>query len=101
MKPIRALQGASNPIIQATLAACATRWSARGARIAGVVEVRNASAPAAHDRDRLRDAGTGLTYPIYQDLGPGSTACQLNAEGMSQPARPFAVRSWPAATSSS
>ena len=82
MKPILALQGAPSPTIQAALAAFVRRRAGQAARIAGVIEVRDEAARNPCARDRLRDILTGRTYPIHQDLGPGSTACQLDAVGV-------------------
>ncbi|NEU14886.1 DUF2478 domain-containing protein [Methylobacterium sp. BTF04] len=82
MKPILALQGASNLIIQGALASCVARWSGPDTRIVGVIEVRDEAARDPAARDRLQDLRTGVTYPIYQDLGPGSTACRLHTDGI-------------------
>lgn len=80
-KPIAALQGASSVEIQALMRGFIAELRP-AARIVGVVE----DAPdAAHDPDadpELRNLTGGQRYPIFQDLGPSSTACALHSESL-------------------
>ena len=84
MKPILAIQGSTNQAIQSLMLTFARHWAMRGVRIAGLVEVRDEAAETVCARDRLRDLVTGRTFPIHQDLGPGSTACQLAGTGVAE-----------------
>lgn len=79
---IAAVQGASSATIQALLADFAAGLAREGVRVAGIVEVA-ASAPQGGCRDiALRDLASGALISISQDLGPGSTACNLDADGL-------------------
>jgi len=79
---IAALQGSSSEEIQALLAEFATRVAEEGYKVAGVVEVTAAGTGGACRRSGLRDLSTGLLTSISQDLGPGSTACNLDPAGL-------------------
>lgn len=83
-RPIVALQGASSAEIQALLADFADRMKARGLRVAGVVEVSDACDATACGRLALRDLSNGRVIAISQDLGPGSTACNLDPQGLAE-----------------
>jgi len=77
--PIAVLQGAPSAEIQALLAAFVARLQAPGGvRIAGLIEQApdgcRGGAPA-----RLRAIAGGQTFPIFQQLGPGSSACALDS----------------------
>jgi len=77
--PIAVVQGASSEAIQLLLAGFVGRVQAGGAaRVAGLIEEApqgcQGAAPA-----RLRTIAGGRFYPIFQDLGPGSTACALDS----------------------
>jgi hypothetical protein len=77
--PIAVVQGASSEAIQGLLADFAARVAeAGGVRIAGLIECApegcHGDAPAL-----LRTIAGGRTFPIFQDLGPGSTACALDS----------------------
>lgn len=48
-----------------------------GARVAGVTQMRLDE--GGKSRIVLRDLASGVYYPISQDLGPGSSACNLDA----------------------
>ena len=81
---IVAVQGGDSDTIQMLLARLARRWMADGTRIAGVVEETAPGLRKACGGARLRNLGTGTTYEIYQDLGPHSTACCLDAHGFAE-----------------
>jgi hypothetical protein len=51
--------------------------AARGGRVGGVTQARNNDARG-RSRIVLRDLLAGADYPISQDLGPGSVACNLD-----------------------
>ena len=48
-----------------------------GVRVGGVTQTRVAE-PSGRSAIMLRDVATGALYPISQDLGPGSVACNLD-----------------------
>jgi hypothetical protein len=77
--PIAVVRGAASEEIQALLAAFAARLQAHGrVRIAGLIEHApegcQGPAPA-----QLRSLAGGQTFPIFQELGGGSTACALDS----------------------
>lgn len=78
--PVAVVQGATTGEIQALLLAFLASLPP-GLRAVGVVEEQ----PPGDDRDasaRLRSLSDGRTWPIFQDLGPSSTACGLDAESV-------------------
>jgi len=79
---IAALQGASTASIQRLLAEVAASFARDGLRVAGVVEIADPAASGACGRLALRELSTGALFAISQDLGPGSTACNLDAGGL-------------------
>ena len=81
-RPIAALQGASSALIQGLLAGFAARMKAQGMRVAGIVEVAAQCDGGGCGRLAVRDLSTWETIPISQDLGPGSTACNLDPRGL-------------------
>lgn len=85
-KPIAVVQGAESEAIQRLFADVLTApW--RPARIAGVIEMPEGEGKgdtAVCGAEWLRNVGDGSTYPIFQDLGPGSTACALDPAGVTQ-----------------
>ena len=74
---VAAVQGGGRDLIQALLSQLAVSWRDRGLRIAGVVEEFTAE----NDRETvvLRDLKSDACFPLYQDLGSGSTSCSLNS----------------------
>ncbi len=50
-----------------------------GLRVAGVVQARALDPATGRKRIVLRDLTDGALYPISQDLGPGSVACNLDS----------------------
>ncbi len=79
---IVALQGASRAAIQKILADFALRLGANGVRLGGVVEVATGDRGGDCRSLALHDLYTGALIPISQDLGPGSTACNLDLGGL-------------------
>ncbi len=75
--PIAALPGADSALAQRVMRAFALDLTRAGARVAGVTQIRIDD--GARSRIALRDLVTGADYPISQDLGPGSVACNLDA----------------------
>jgi hypothetical protein len=75
-KPIAVVQGAASAVIQQLLAEFRARWQQR-IRIVGVIEdplgETGGGAPG-----HLRNLTGGRSFPIFQDLGPGSTGCSLD-----------------------
>jgi hypothetical protein len=78
---IAVVRGAPNAIIQDVLQSLADRWS-RSARIVGVLAEYHGLADRACGAGFLRSILTGERFPIFQDLGPGSTACHLDVSAM-------------------
>jgi hypothetical protein len=78
---IAAVRGAPNAIIQEIFQSLADRWS-RSARVAGVLAEHHGLANRACSAGFLRSILTGERFPIFQDLGPGSTTCHLDGGAM-------------------
>jgi hypothetical protein len=81
---IAALQGTSSAQIQALLSNFATRVALKGHEVAGVVELVAARPNGGCRTFSLRDLSTGAIISISQNLGPGSTACNLDTSGLAQ-----------------
>ncbi|PZQ18000.1 MAG: hypothetical protein DI565_04605 [Ancylobacter novellus] len=81
---IVALRGAAGFVVQARLAAFAKARAAEGLRVAGCVEEFSGSEGAGCAGRALRDVATGRRRLIGQELGSGSLACHLDAEGVTQ-----------------
>lgn len=79
---IAAVQGGESDAIQALLASLAESWRARGLAVAGVVEERAPEGEIARETTVLRDLNSGALFPLKQDLGPGSTSCSLDVQGL-------------------
>lgn len=79
---IAALQGAPSAAIQSLLSEFALRAGLRGHRIAGVVELAPGASASPCGRRAVRDLSTGTVISISQDLGTGSTACNLDPSGL-------------------
>jgi len=83
--PIAVVQGAESAAIQRLLADVLTApW--RPARVAGVIEVPEGAGAEGGSgvcgADTLLNVADGARYPIFQDLGSGSTACSLDPRGV-------------------
>jgi nucleoside-triphosphatase THEP1 len=75
---IAALRGAPSAAMQILLDEFAQRRARAGLRVAGVVEDSDCAHDGACKRFRVRDLLSGETISISQDLGRGSTACNLD-----------------------
>jgi hypothetical protein len=78
---IAVVRGAPNAIIQDIFQSLADRWS-RSARVAGVLAEHHGLSDRACSAGFLRSILTGERFPIFQDLGPGSTTCHLDGSAM-------------------
>jgi hypothetical protein len=77
---IAAVRNVPNDMVQDTFRTLVDRW--RGAaRIAGVIAEGHGLADRACNAGFLRRVTTGERFAIFQDLGPGSTACHLEGAG--------------------
>ncbi|CAN7588935.1 DUF2478 domain-containing protein [Phenylobacterium sp. LjRoot219] len=76
VKPIAVVQGAPSPQIQALFGRVAASLRPL-ARVVGVVE----ETPPGSD-GQLRSLVDDRIYPLFQDLGPSSTACNLDSESL-------------------
>ncbi len=78
--PIAVVQGAESAAVQQLLADFCARWHQR-IQIVGVIEDpwgdSCGSAPG-----HLRNLTGGRSFPIFQDLGPGSTGCSLDGASL-------------------
>jgi hypothetical protein len=81
---IAALQGASSQMTQAVLDDFARRLVHEGFRVAGVVEIAAPESTGACGRLALRNLATMTTTAISQNLGPGSTSCNLDPAGLAE-----------------
>lgn len=79
---IAALQGAPSVTIQSLLGDFGLRAARSGHRIAGVVELEPGRSRGICGRRAVRDLSTGIVTSISQDLGPASTACNLDPSGL-------------------
>jgi hypothetical protein len=80
VKTIAAVQGAPSAAIQEMFRALAERWRP-SARLAGVIEDGHGLADRTRCAGLLRSIADGSCYPIFQDLGAGSTACNVDGSG--------------------
>jgi hypothetical protein len=80
-KSIAVIQGAPSAAIQALLRDFVASLGP-AVRVAGVLEEDASALDAAAGEARLCSLGDARRYPIFQDLGPGSTACSLDADGV-------------------
>jgi hypothetical protein len=79
-KPIAVVQGGESAAIQLLLASFFADWQTR-ARIVGVIEdILGESCGCAPGH--LRNLAGGRSYPIFQNLGPGSTGCSLDGPSL-------------------
>lgn len=83
-RPIAALQGASSAEIQSRLAEFADQARSRGVKLAGVIEVSTEDKAGACGTLALRDLSTWSVIPISQNLGSGSSACNLDPRGLAE-----------------
>jgi hypothetical protein len=81
VKNIAVVQGAPGPVVQDIFRGLIDRWRS-SARLAGVIAEHHGLADRACSAGFLRNISTGEMFPIFQDLGPGSTACHLDGGSM-------------------
>lgn len=80
VKTIAVIEGQSSTLMQAVLRAFVERWRAT-ARIAGLLEEEHGLPNRACSAGRLQSLVSGQSFPIFQDLGEGSSACHLEGSG--------------------
>jgi hypothetical protein len=76
---IAALRYDDSAAVQALMEDFARELQGRGVSVAGVVQTRVEDEATGRRRIALRDLESGALYPISQDLGPGSSACNLDS----------------------
>ncbi|PPD45367.1 MAG: hypothetical protein CTY15_04665 [Methylocystis sp.] len=76
--PIAALPAQDSANVQTLMRSFAHELAQRGARVAGVTQMRGADS-SGRSRIFLRDLTSEAEFLISQDLGPGSVACNLDA----------------------
>lgn len=81
---IAALRGSSRTQIQALLGHFAARLAERGFVVAGAVETAAPGPAGGCRRLALRDLSNGAVTSISQNLGPESTACNLDTSGLAE-----------------
>jgi hypothetical protein len=85
VKKIAVIQGAPGVQVQALLATLADHWR-RSARLAGVVAEDHGLADRACSAGYLRSLRDDRRFAMFQDLGPGSAGCHLDAAGVTEAA---------------
>jgi hypothetical protein len=81
---IAALQGAPGGAIQTILSQFAEALKRDGFRVAGVVEISQCGDEGACKRLAVRDLTSKAVIKFSQDLGAGSTACNLDPSGLAK-----------------
>jgi nucleoside-triphosphatase THEP1 len=81
---IAALSGEARRTNQTLLADFVQRRRADGLRVVGVVEFAERSETGVCGRLSVIDLATGASIAISQNLGPGSTACNLDPGGVAE-----------------
>lgn len=81
VKTIAVVQGESGAVIQEMFRAFVARWR-QSARIVGLLEETVANGDRACSAGTLQSIATGTGFPMFQDLGPGSTACCIDPVGV-------------------
>lgn len=77
---IATIEGAPGAVVQAILHDLVERWQ-RDARVAGALATDHGLADRACSAGYLRNIPDGHLFPIFQDLGPGSASCHIDAAG--------------------
>lgn len=80
VKTIAAVQGAPSSLVQCLFRDLIQQKRLSG-RIVGVIEEDHGLGERTCSAGRLRSIVDGASYPIFQNLGPGSTACHLEGSG--------------------
>ena len=81
---IAALQGAPGETLQTILSQFAEALTRDGFRVAGVVEVSRCEAEGTCKTFAVRDLTSRAVITFSQDLGVGSTACNLDPSGLAK-----------------
>ncbi len=81
VKTTAAVQGASSAVVRDIFHALVARWQS-SARIAGVLEESHGQDNQVCGAGYLRSIASGVRYSMFQDLGPGSTACRIDPAGV-------------------
>lgn len=82
-RPIAVVHGDDRPAIQRMLVeVLGAAW--RPPRIAGVIEMPGDDTPGGSGLEILRSVRDGSCFALFQDLGPGSTACSLDPGAVAQ-----------------
>ena len=81
---IAAVVGSSNISKQDLLADFVQRRRRQGLRVAGIIEFAAKAASGACGALSVVDLATGERIAITQNLGPGSTACNLDPAGLAE-----------------
>lgn len=74
------VRGASSAEVQDVFRMLADRWTP-SVRLAGLIAESHGLADRACSAGFLRNVATAERFSIFQDLGPGSTACHLDGAG--------------------
>lgn len=64
------------------LVSFADDWLQRGVKVRGLVDVLADESAGSACGAALRDLETGVHHVIFQDLGPGSSGCRIDAAGV-------------------
>jgi len=86
-KKIAVVQGMPSAQVQDLFHTLVGRWQP-SARLAGVVAEDHGLADRACSAGFLRSLGNGQRFPIFQDLGPGSTTCRESSRHPRSARRP-------------
>src|SRR5262249_28099634 len=81
---IGAVRGATTADIQKLLAAFAERRRRDGCRVAGAMEWPATVGACLCGPLALKDLASGALFPVTLNLGPGSSACRLDAAGLAE-----------------
>jgi hypothetical protein len=81
---IAAVRGPRTEPVQPILWQFAQDLKCKGVRVGGVVEVSQRASEGVRSRLAVRDLTSGALISISQDLGSGSTACNLDPCGLAQ-----------------
>ncbi len=81
VKCVAVVQGAPDAVVQALFAQLVAEWRPAH-RLAGVIAESHGLADRTCSAGHLRSIASGVAFPMFQDLGPGSTACHLAGGGV-------------------
>lgn len=78
---VAVVQGAPDAVVQALFAELVAEWQPAH-RVAGVIAESHGLEDRGCSAGHLRSIASGESFPMFQDLGPGSTACHLAGDGV-------------------